>query len=329
MDIEENEMGRVEGKWPPYVNRKGVDHITGVMSRVLTVLSDHLSFCYQLVPMDKGGWGIKLPNGTWTGMMGMCYRGEVDVVLGPAGINEDRIADFDLSIPLFYDQQVIAYQRPKLEPELLGFIKPFTPMMWLFIGLMMVLMFIITSVLLVTYNRWHFNEKTSSGAAGTICEQHGGTPVASLTREEPWKNTNQVMLWTYGAMLNQALSWVPSSYTERVIGTLWLLVALIISTVYCSNLMAMIIIPKVNIPFTNLEGLVDQTKIPYILVGGSVISTTLQDADNTSLFGRVWARKAALLWTYEEGARMILHERFAIIVDHTTILNLLHNLFSK
>nr|XP_053652043.1 uncharacterized protein LOC128702058 [Cherax quadricarinatus] len=177
-------MGMCYRGWPPYVNRKGVDHITGVMSRVLTVLSDHLSFCYQLVPMDKGGWGIKLPNGTWTGMMGMCYRGEVDVVLGPAGINEDRIADFDLSIPLFYDQQVIAYQRPKLEPELLGFIKPFTPM----------------------------------GEYATI----------------------------------------------------------------------------------------------------------------TSLYGGFWARKGSVIMDcMKEGDRMVLHERFAIIVDHTTILTLLHNLFSK
>ncbi|KAK8391846.1 hypothetical protein O3P69_017454 [Scylla paramamosain] len=51
---------------------------------------------------------------------------EVDFALGPMGISEDRSEVMDVSVPLFMDQQTIAYKRPELQPELAGFIKPFT-----------------------------------------------------------------------------------------------------------------------------------------------------------------------------------------------------------
>lgn len=57
----------------------------------------------------------------------ICFQ-DVDIALGPLGVSEERHQAIDMSMPLFVDQQVIAYARPKLEPDLAGFVKPFTPM---------------------------------------------------------------------------------------------------------------------------------------------------------------------------------------------------------
>ena len=53
-----------------------------------------------------------------------------------------------------------------------------------------------------------------------------------------------------------------------MIGT-WILGALIICTYYKSNLMSMLIAPRVVIPFSNFEELVEQNEIPYKMPDGS------------------------------------------------------------
>ncbi|XP_069163850.1 glutamate receptor ionotropic, kainate 2-like isoform X1 [Procambarus clarkii] len=252
------------------------------------------------------------------------------------GISWERASAVDMSIPLFHDQQVIAYSRPKLESDLAGFVKPFTPMIWLLIVLTTTLVFITTSVLLLAISAWD-STRVSKGSADTtgraarsIRDPDGGLLEAStVTGREARQKIHHVMLWTYGVMVAQSLRWASHSHTEKVLGCFWLVTAFIVSTVYTGNLMAMIIIPKVNIPFSNLEEMTEQTKVPYILMGGSVVYETMKAADKSSLFGRTWDRKRAASWTYEEGVRKIMIDGYAIIVDQTTILGILHNSFSK
>ncbi|KAG7161542.1 Glutamate receptor ionotropic, kainate 3-like 3 [Homarus americanus] len=315
------------GHWPPFSMYTG-DGLAGIMGTVLDVLAYKLNFCYELVPIGPGGWGTILANGTWTGLMGMCHRGEVDIALGPLAINEERAAAVDMSVPLFYDQQVISYSRPKLEPDLAGFIRPFTPLMWLINGLVVILVFIATCILLVTPSSWKSHRGSGSSSGLTR-----GLAVDWSVRETgpagTWQRVYQLMLWTFGVLLNQSMAWFPSNNTGRVLGGFWLMAALIIATVYRSNLKAMIIIPKVNVPFNNLEELIEQSEIPYIVIGGGAVYSTFKAAARDSLFGRAWSNLAQAAWTYQEGLRLILYEGHAIIIDHTTILNVLHGSFSK
>lgn len=49
------------------------------------------------------------------------------MVLGPISMSKERAEVMLFSEPLFMDQQIIAYSRPTLQPDLVGFVRPFTP----------------------------------------------------------------------------------------------------------------------------------------------------------------------------------------------------------
>ncbi|MPC74944.1 hypothetical protein E2C01_069327 [Portunus trituberculatus] len=61
----------------------------------------------------------------------------------------------------------------------------------------------------------------------------------------------------------------------RVVTMTWLLACLIISTVYRSNLKAMLIQPIQRLPFSNLEELIE-TNIPCAVFENSTLDTTIQ-----------------------------------------------------
>lgn len=56
-----------------------------------------------------------------------------------------------------------------------------------------------------------------------------------------------------------------SSRSMNILFGIWLCSSLIIGFSYKSNLMAMLIMPKVEIPFNSLEELLAQDEIPYVM----------------------------------------------------------------
>lgn len=71
------------------------------------------------------------------------------------------------------------------------------------------------------------------------------------------------------SLLSSAVPWNPRGVPVRTLTGVWLIVALIISTVYRSNLKAMLILPKVNLPFTTISEFL-QTDIPLHIIEGSL-----------------------------------------------------------
>ncbi|XP_047479633.1 glutamate receptor ionotropic, kainate 2-like [Penaeus chinensis] len=314
----------VTGHWPPYSISRNVD-LGGAMLPVLQVLADKLDVCYKLVSAPAGGWGTRLPNGSWTGMIGMCERGEVDVVLGPIADSTERSLVIDFSTPLFIDKQIITYLRPTLEPDLAGFVKPFNALMWILLLIISVLVLGSTFLLLLLRFRILGSEAPSPNSGTRVpAPWHHDFPHHGYS-----DRTGRVLLWTYGVMITQSMWWFPRSMTGRVLGGSWLLAAFIIATVYKSNLKAMIIIPKVNLPFTTLEGMIEQDEMPYMLMGGSLVYDIFKHAEKDSLFGRGWEGHSISIWNYLDGLNNVLKEGYALIVDQNTVKNILHTSFSQ
>lgn len=63
--------------------------------------------------------------------------------------------------------------------------------------------------------------------------------------------------------------WKPRGDRERLVGGLWLLVSFVLGTVYRSNLKAMLILPKIQVPFNSFEQLV-ATNVPVHVIKGSI-----------------------------------------------------------
>lgn len=71
-----------------------------------------------------------------------------------------------------------------------------------------------------------------------------------------------------------ALPKAPRDTSLRVIMGLWLVGALIVGSVYRSNLKAMLTLPKLRLPFDSLDDLVE-TDIPTYITEGSMLHQAL------------------------------------------------------
>ncbi|KAK3892958.1 hypothetical protein Pcinc_003137 [Petrolisthes cinctipes] len=79
-------------------------------------------------------------------------------------------------------------------------------------------------------------------------------------KNSAWTST----LWTIAAPIAQASAWNPVGGRVRTVAGVWLLLALVLSTVFRANLKAMLILPRLQLPFGSLEELIKSGIPTYI-----------------------------------------------------------------
>lgn len=81
-----------------------------------------------------------------------------------------------------------------------------------------------------------------------------------------------------------ASPWWPDGNSPRVMAGTWLLTAFILGTIYRTNLKAMLIVPKLHLPFSNFAELM-QTDIPTYIPNGSYMYDNVEVSEkNKFLF---------------------------------------------
>ncbi|XP_047480388.1 uncharacterized protein LOC125032987 isoform X2 [Penaeus chinensis] len=105
------------------------------------------------------------------------------------------------------------------------------------------------------------------------------------------------------------------------------MVALIISTVYRSNLKAMLILPKVNLPFTTVSEFL-QTDIPLHIIEGSLADHYTKDAEPNSPIARLRA-KAMVNTDIVDAIRQVYMGELTGISSFLGQTRLLHDSFTK
>ncbi|XP_069974761.1 glutamate receptor ionotropic, delta-2-like [Penaeus vannamei] len=327
----------ISGSAPPY-------RFDGSLVHVMDIIAKRLNFCYEFVIPDDWVFGTRLPNGSWTGIMGQLTRGEVDMSGVTLSNDAARNAAVDFSEPLYMDTQVISYKRPVLEADIAGFIKPYDTLMWILLAASMLVVLVAIFGVHVKENSLLFRRicrRFEKGIAsvkqlGNIAQQSmltvisvitvapttvnsniirsvglGGsdssplvllvldkinnevikeTPKLDSERKDPqqqkWESVWYSFQWTIGSTLAQSIPWVPRGSAVRVIAGLWLFSALIIASVYRSNLKAMLILPKLRLPFDSMEELVE-TDIPCNVPKGSMLYQAVLYAPPGSLLSRL------------------------------------------
>ncbi|KAK8378391.1 hypothetical protein O3P69_011106 [Scylla paramamosain] len=87
-----------------------------------------------------------------------------------------------------------------------------------------------------------------------------------ISRDIPTLSDPQPSTSTQG----KGIAWVHRAASLRMLAGIWFMASLIISTVYRSNLKAMLIMPRIQLPFDNLEELY-QSQYPLYVVETTVI----------------------------------------------------------
>ncbi|KAK8404112.1 hypothetical protein O3P69_000285 [Scylla paramamosain] len=213
-----------------------------------------LTFRYELVRPPDSYWGIKFPNGSWNGMVGMVHRNEVEMALGPFAVTAQREEDIDFSMAVLTDNQAIITIRPTLQQDVAGFLRPFDYKVWLLVLLSMVGM--------------------ACGMVGVV-EGEG-----KVFFENPKNIVSKTCLWILTTLTQESSEWLPPHDAGRVLVTTWMLASLVFMSSYGGILTAMLTVPRVTIPIDSLADLVAQDDLPWRLESGATMLTLLQESED-------------------------------------------------
>ncbi|KAK4324562.1 hypothetical protein Pmani_004811 [Petrolisthes manimaculis] len=268
----------------------------------------------------------------------------------------------DMSDYMFMDEHSAATKLPKIESDIVGFLKPFTPLVN-----KRLLLVVIFSLLARTQHSLHlhttpFLRSIEGGNGGEINNAQNGHKKPNNQTNQPNNQTNQLnkypnqpnnhpnqpnnqtnqpnppkninrdaIFWAVCTLLAQSVPLQsPRGGVVKSVTGLWLILSLILATVYRSNLKAMLILPKITLPFNNIEELTN-ANIPVWAAIGSSMHRAVYFADPDSVLGRLnktiynAGQPQNKTWGIQG---MVLGEHVAVVPRYT-ILQIMNTLFSK
>ncbi|XP_045124017.1 uncharacterized protein LOC123511973 [Portunus trituberculatus] len=104
--------------------------VKGALDNIARYFSRALNFTIRYTLASGRSFGTKLPNGSWSGMMGLVAREEVDLGAAPIAISQTRAEAVDFTMPLWTGRVRIVSGRGELETDPWGFLLPLTPLVW-------------------------------------------------------------------------------------------------------------------------------------------------------------------------------------------------------
>ncbi|XP_071536824.1 glutamate receptor ionotropic, kainate 2-like [Panulirus ornatus] len=215
----------------------------GPMSKLTHYFSTALNFSFAYRRPSDGSWGVKLDNGTWSGMVGMVVKEEVDIGAGPFVFSTSRaeVVDFTGAILIEYWRLLGARGRSEVEPW--GFLLPFAPLIWVTILVVLVLvpatMFLLSSYLTnKATHRLHLLEATFA---------------------------------FFRVLLQQDISSLADCWWERLVLGTWMVMTLVLTRSYAGNLMSLLAVRYIPEPFHTLRAVVDDSVVKLIWHSNSAL----------------------------------------------------------
>ena len=107
---------------------------------IFYVLQQQTNFSIELVENSDGQWGVlSEDNETWTGMVGMLQKREVDVAVVSLAFKSERLDVMDFSDPILKDKiTLLSLNHRKRDLNLMAYIDMFTANSWIFIGIVFI-----------------------------------------------------------------------------------------------------------------------------------------------------------------------------------------------
>ncbi|XP_050736545.1 glutamate receptor 4-like [Eriocheir sinensis] len=234
------------------------------------------------------------------------------------------MATFSYSEPLLLSEYNVMFARPGLMPSGDGFIWPFTQLLWVLLLVSCVIVFVATM----------FTLRGQAVMLRAAVDRGGGFGDSSDVEEMEmdggtwWRSANRAFLWTWSVLMSQSVPWTPLGTAVRLVAGMWLLWIVVMGALYRSNLKAMLILPKVRLPFDSLEELA-ASGIPLGVPEDSMVEALLKESDSSSVLGRLRQNMRILgVENYEKHSADLFGGMLAVASYTSTLRRAIHSDFS-
>ncbi|XP_067682755.1 glutamate receptor ionotropic, kainate 1-like [Haliotis asinina] len=255
-------------EWTAFVIKRvenGSVRFDGLCIQLLQELAKQLNFSYILVEPDEREWG-RIRNGSWTGLAKLLVNGEIDMIVAPLTMTQDRATVVDFTVPYFYDHSalILGKQDPNSHCNL--------TLLYLFRS--EVLICILVSLIFSTVFLFAIEE----------------APVRSWTdhtQPDIMSRYGCIFWYHFGALVANGGVYSPSTVSGRTVLACWWLFAVILASTYRGNVIAFLADMREIPPFSSLDEMVQQDTYKWGFVGGTLLVPLFQES-NISAYHKVW-----------------------------------------
>lgn len=225
---------------------------------LIRLLSEIFRVPYEIHLVTHGQTGVKLTNGSWTGMTGMVQRSEVDLATGGV-LTYERFQAINVSYPYGFSDITFMTDNPKPVPTSLAIFYPFSSILWIIL---------IVAVLIFS------------------CALH-----LHVHRTQTYQNIFCMLL---GNLLEKSIDMRLRKLGLKLIVSMWLMFSFVITNSYKAVLLSILTLP----PLIGIRDIADLAKAAgqdsvkcYTYKGASLTHILLQsDFDSWRSIGRCMQR---------------------------------------
>ncbi|XP_067663752.1 probable glutamate receptor [Haliotis asinina] len=239
---------------------------TQVCKDLFDSLGDYLNFTYEFIEPPDGSWG-ELKE-TWSGLLGMIKRNEIDFSGIPYGINLKRSKSFAFSSILYNSECEVVYKKLSVNDN-----------HWM---------------LLVSVFKWEVfvcGLLTMTWCIGlyTLLERCRFEEHVDTEEFPAWPPsiTEHVMTVVRVPLLQGSLH-LPQSRSGRILYTSWWMFCITILAVYTGNLVAIISVVKERRPFNTMKELAENEDFKIITTAS--FFEDFYKHSNDSVSKRIWKK---------------------------------------
>ena len=248
--------------WPGYVELDSSGHLHGLYVEVLNHVAKSFNFTFTVVYPTDRQWGVELPNGSWSGLVGQLERKEVDFVFAPLvkTVYREQVVDFT-DFSLFSSYFVGIYKLPNIKTNAFSlYLQPFDTLVWGFILL-------------------------AIGAASVVMsiQLRSGRTDACYLKTKVFLNymPNAAFVISTSLVGQKAISNLVKRGNPRYIFVIFCLFQVIIVTIWSAKMMSYLTVSLQNRPIKILEDLLHQNTFEFGVLGQTAIIDYISKSNRT------------------------------------------------
>ncbi|XP_064487471.1 glutamate receptor-like [Ornithodoros turicata] len=277
--------------------------MTGPMPNIISILAELMGFRYSVTSPEDLQWGMALPNGSWTGMVGMLFRNSADLALGPIAMTYDRSQVSRFTAQVTTDYLTILTGFPEVvEANIFGTIMAFEWKVWL--GLLISILVCVATNLYVDC---------------VMDPAYAKADLAKLRLEQHW--------WTYfSAMFCESSVETPVWISGRIVFAIWWLAVVVMMNAFTGHMKATMMVRPEPFHIESMRDLADTPNMRTLVWKGTAYEALLKNSLDVEEYQKVWLMVQRSNGTIEtnslysqENLKEVQLGRTVIVSDVTTM----------